>query len=52
MNTKEFDKKLVLNKKTVANLNDSAMKVIKAGRTLHSFEVSLCPATKCEYCRP
>jgi len=63
MKTKTFNKKLFLNKNTVANLNDSEMKGIKGGETEYpcfTERESLCnPSvctticfTQCELCFP
>jgi hypothetical protein len=57
MKTKKFDKKLVLNKKTIANVSNKGMEAVQGGklsrRTLECpgtcFEVSCntCPAFTC-----
>ena len=42
MKTKELNKKLLLNKKTIAKLNDSEKKVIMAGKDKCSYGFSGC----------
>jgi hypothetical protein len=45
MKTKKFSKKLVLNKKTVANLENGEMKKVQGGKTVVS-----CPCPRTEFC--
>jgi hypothetical protein len=48
MKTKDFKKKLVLNKKTVANLENNDMGVVKGGCDISYLSCSTLPA-KCTY---
>jgi hypothetical protein len=56
MKTKKIDKKLLLNKKTVANLTMKAMNPVKGGFTGHELctrhpifcDTALCPAQTAE----
>jgi natural product precursor len=45
MKTTKFSKKLVLNKKTVANLENGEMKKVQGGKTVVS-----CPCPDTEFC--
>jgi bacteriocin-like protein len=57
MKTKTFNKKLSLNKKTVANLNDKEMQGIYGGETVEKtvcitrcVSDCLCTMTRCSIC--
>ena len=54
MKTKKFDKKLVLNKKTIANVSNKGMEAIQGGkfsrRTLECPEFGTCFEVTCNTC--
>jgi hypothetical protein len=43
MKTKRFDKKLILNKKTIALLNNGEMNVVAGGYSVPGLTCRLCP---------
>jgi len=45
MKTKKFSKAIVLNKRTVVNLNNTEMKDLRAGEAVHSVGTYSCPTS-------
>ncbi len=48
MKTKKFSKKLALNKKTIADLNNGQLGRIKGGRTFTTCAPELCTEGECQ----